>query len=138
MITITNINIINLSKFILPLQIGGENRIRTYSGISHVIYSHAQLSRFGVSPFVTYIVTNLGRNVKFFQHKRNVEQSSGYANDNCHPLSYVSSCGVAPSAFPHNTLNFTRVEHSYKPCRSTSVWSTSCRLLNKSNLILLL
>jgi len=34
---------------------------------------------------------------------------------------------------PHNTLNFTRVEHSYKPCRSTSVWPTSCRLLNKSN-----
>jgi len=30
-----------------------------------------------------------------------------------HPLSYVSSCGVAPSAFPHNTLNFSRVEHSY-------------------------
>jgi len=34
---------------------------------------------------------------------------------------------------PHNTLNFTRVEHLYKPCRSTSVWPTSCRLLNKSN-----
>ena len=32
---------------------------------------------------------------------------------------------------PHNTLNFSRVEHLYKPCRSTSVWPTSCHLLNK-------
>jgi hypothetical protein len=34
---------------------GGENRIRTYSGISHEVYSLAQLSRFGVSPIIFYI-----------------------------------------------------------------------------------
>ena len=38
-----------------------------------------------------------------------------------HPLSYVSSYGVAPAAFPHNTLNFSRVEHLYPQIRSTSV-----------------
>ena len=49
-----------------------------------------------------------------------------------HPLSYVSSCGVAPAAFPHNTLNFTRVEHFYKqeyglppPCLQAVVYSTN-------------
>ena len=36
-----------------------------------------------------------------------------------------------PAAFPHNSLNFSRVEHLYKPFRSTSVWPASCHLLNK-------
>ena len=40
---------------LIPPNLGGENRICTYSGISHQIYSLAQLSRFGVSPIIFYI-----------------------------------------------------------------------------------
>ena len=99
----------------------------------------------GLQPRPTLSLWRLPIFFQCFIHKRSVEQSSGCANElntfisfNETPQSSPKLCFVRwriPLASPHNILNFTRVEHSYKPCRSTSVWPTSCRLLNKFILV---